>query len=177
MTTSLHSEEWRDIPGYEGRYQASSLGRIRGPRGILHPFQNHDGYLINTAYVNGGKLREGVHRLVAKAFVPNLENKPQINHINGIKTDNRPENLEWTTCSENNLHRRRVLKGGGGRPKKPVICLSTGVAYPSITEAAKQTGALPEKVLDCCKGRRQHAAGLRWAYAEEVELCERSHVT
>lgn len=169
--TSSKTEEWRDVPGYEGRYQASSLGRIQGPRGLNKPFKNRDGYLVATLYTRDGKVRTGVHRLVALAFIPNPEDKPQTNHKNGIRTDNRPENLEWVTCSENNLHRRRVLKGGGGRPKKPVVCLDTGVVYASITEAAEATGAGIDKILSCCKGRRNMTHGLRWAYAEEVETC------
>lgn len=145
----------------------SNLGRVKGPRGhVLRPFQNHNGYMINTASLSQGTVRTGVHRLVALAFIPNPEGKPQINHINGDKTDNRPANLEWVTCSENNLHRRRVLNGGGGRPKRPVICLDTGAEYPSITEAAAATGATVEKILACCKNRRNRTCGLRWAYAE-----------
>ena len=162
------TEEWRDIPGYEGRYQASSLGRIRGPRCVNRPFKNRNGYMVATLFKDGEKIRTGVHRLVAVAFIPNTEGKPQINHINGDKLDNRPENLEWVTCSENNLHRRRVLNGGGGRCKRPVVCLDTGVKYPSITEAAATTGSHLEKILACCKGRRKQTNGLHWAYAEEV---------
>lgn len=165
--TSWDNEIWKDIPGYEGRYQASSMGRIRGPRGTLNkPFIARDGYLVATLYNDRKKIRTGAHRLVALAFIPNPENKPQINHKNGIRTDNRPENLEWVTCSENNLHRRRVLQGGGGRPKRPVKCLDTGVVYSSITEAAKVTGAELGKILGCCQGKRKQTHGLRWVYAE-----------
>lgn len=166
---SWRKEEWRDIPGYESLYQVSNHGRVKGPRGVLRPFLSRDGYLINTASLSRGRVRTGVHRLVALAFIPNPEGKPQINHINGIKTDNRPENLEWVTCSENNLHRRRVLHGGGGRPKRPVVCLDTGAEYSSITEAAHATGSKAEKILTCCKGQRKKTNGLRWAYAEEVK--------
>ena len=166
--TSGKTEIWKDIPGYEGRYQASNLGRIKGPRGLNKPFINRDGYLVATLYAGREKRRTGAHRLVAMAFIPNPEEKEQINHKNGIRTDNRVENLEWVTCSENNLHRRRVLRGGGGRPKRPVRCLETEVVYPSISEASKATGAGMEKILMCCQGKRKSTNGLRWAYAEEV---------
>lgn len=161
-------EEWRDIPGYEGRYQASSLGRIRSKeRGLLSPFRSRDGYLVIALQKDGRRYGTGVHRLVAAAFIPNPEQKPQINHKNGIRSDNRPENLEWCTCSENNLHRRRVLKGGGGRPARAVVCLTTGEWFPSITAAADAAGAQLCKILLCCQGKRKHTRGLAWAYAEE----------
>ena len=165
MMTSC--EIWRDIPGYEGKYQASNLGRIRSQkRGVLKPFKNCNGYLIATLTLNGEKVRTGAHRLVALAFLPNPEDKPQINHKDGDKENNRPENLEWVTCSENNLHRRRVLNGGGGRPERPVVCTSTGERFPSITAAANATGSQICKILLCCQGKRNHHNGRRWAYAE-----------
>lgn len=167
MTSWPEAEIWKDIPGYEGRYQVSDLGALRSKeRGALRPFINQHGYAIATLSKEGQRIRTGVHRLVASAFIPNPEGKAQINHINGNKQDNRPENLEWATCSENNLHRRRVLNGGGGRPKKPVVCIDTGAVYDSITEAAKATGAPLEKILECCKGRRKKTHGLRWRYKE-----------
>ena len=122
--------------------------------------------MIATLYNYGEKIRKGVHVLVGLAFIPNPEEKPEINHKNGIRNDNRVENLEWVTTSENNLHRRRVLNGGGGRPKKPVVCVDTGEVYSSISEAAKATGADVCKILDVCKGRRNKTHGLRWAYEE-----------
>ena len=162
-------EEWRDIPGYEGKYQASNLGRIKGPRGVHKPFKNCNGYLIATLYWDGGKQRTGAHRLVALAFLPNPEDKPQVNHKDGDKENNRPENLEWATCSENNLHRRRVLNGGGGRAPRPVVCLDTGKVYPSITAAAEATGHRLEAILQVCKGRRNRTKGSRWSYVEGVQ--------
>ena len=162
-----YREEWRDVPGYEGRYQVSNQGRLVScTRGELRPFKSRDGYLIATLQKQGHRYRTGVHRLVAAAFIPNPEGKPQINHKNGIKTDNRADNMEHVTGSENNLHRRRVLHGGGGRPKAPVRCINTGVEYESITAAAVATGASAEKIVCCCKGRRRHTHGLAWEYAE-----------
>ena len=101
-------EEWRDIPGYEGLYQVSNFGRVYGMRTDVYikMFLDKDGYLKLNLYgknTAGKSVRKTyhVHRLVALAFIPNPDNKPQIDHINGVKTDNRPENLRWATCKEN----------------------------------------------------------------------------
>lgn len=164
--TSSKTEEWRNIPGYDERYLVNNFGRIIGPRGPNKPFKARDGYMVATLYSYGKKIRKGVHVLVALAFIPNPEKKPEVNHKNGIRDDNRVENLEWVTCSENNLHRRRVLHGGGGRPKRPVVCLDTGVVYDSLSEAAKATGVHLCKILMVCQGKRYRAGGLRWKYKE-----------
>lgn len=171
--TSSKGEIWKDVPGYVGRtgkIQASNLGRLRVIRyytRVMQPFQSRDGYLVGTAYIDGKRIRHGVHRFVAEAFLPNPEGKEQVNHKNGDKADNRVENLEWATCQENNLHRCRVLNGGGGRPERPVVCLTTGERFPSITAAADATGAQICKILMVCQGKRKHTKGLAWAYAEE----------
>lgn len=92
--------EWRDVPGFNG-YKASSEGRIRGPKGgILKTFVNCRGY--NQVKAAGKTTVE--HRIVALAFCENPQGKPFVNHINGTKTDNRAENLEWVTKSENQIH-------------------------------------------------------------------------
>ena len=163
------TEIWKDVPGYEGQLQASNLGRLRVIRcytRILKPFQTKSDYKVGTVYLNGKKIRHGVHRFVAEAFLPNPEGKGQVNHKNGDKADNRPENLEWSTCQENNLHRCRVLGGGGGLPERPVVCTSTGEWFPSITAAADATGSQLCKILLCCQGKRKHHNGRGWAYAE-----------
>lgn len=116
-------EIWKDIEGYGGYYQVSTLGRVRsidrvvkGKNGrdytkkgkILKPF-NFGGYLNVGLFGTLSKPTQAVHRLVAFAFIPNPENKPCVNHINGVKTDNRLENLEWVTNYENSQHAINVL--------------------------------------------------------------------
>lgn len=109
---NLPGEEWRNIVDevvdYEGKYQVSNFARVRSlyrdKIKIIKPDIIHTGYLRVTLYKDGKTKSHYVHVLAAKAFIPNPENKSDVNHINGIKTDNRIENLEWTTRSENIRH-------------------------------------------------------------------------
>jgi hypothetical protein len=112
-------EDWRNIPGYEGLYQVSSFGRIKRIANsrynsltksfnkkeyILSTPVNDKGYSTANLYKNGKASPVRIHRLVAEVFMPNNENKPEVNHINGIKSDNQLNNLEWATRSENQKH-------------------------------------------------------------------------
>lgn len=112
-------EIWKDIEGYEGYYQVSNFGRIRSldrevryvggwvsnRKGkLLKSIKRCDGYLSITLKRDGKGKGFLVHRLVAQLFIANKENKPQVNHINGIKDDNRVENLEWVTPLQNTQH-------------------------------------------------------------------------
>ena len=118
-------EEWKDIIGYEGLYQVSNLGRIKSlgnefskKQKIRKLSKNRNGYLKIQLHKNGIKKTIEVHRLVAEAFVPNLENKPQVNHKNCNRVDNRVSNLEWCTVKENTMYILTVVKRNNTYIKK-----------------------------------------------------------
>ena len=104
INTMLSSEDWKDIQGYSGIYQVSTLGRIRslkkGKIKLLKPYINNMGYAVLSLYANHKQKTYHVHKLVADTFLVRIDGKNYIDHINGIKTDNRIDNLRWCTLSE-----------------------------------------------------------------------------
>ena len=184
----MPEEEWRDIKGWEGKYQVSSYGRVRSiPRKVkVHVFgkgwgeRETKGVILSTGRwaeyptvglkdrSKGVRSMQLVHRLVAEAFIPNPENKPQVNHKNGNRADNMLSNLEWCTRSENCLHRNRVL--GVEVPNKgPVRCVETGKVYKHGREAARQTGVcyvVLNKVVNK-KSKYLTAGGFHWEFVRQ----------
>lgn len=109
-------EIYRDVLGYEGRYQVTSWGRVYSveKERFLIPQENEKGYLrVSLTEENGRRKHKKVHRLVATAFIPNPENKPQVNHKDGNKSNNSFTNLEWVTDEENKIHQATMLNFTG----------------------------------------------------------------
>lgn len=173
-------ERWMDIPDTEGKLQVSDLGQVRsGLRGewrILKTQANKKGYLWLTYTFKREKRRECIHRLVARTFIPRVPGKQHINHINGIKTDNRTVNLEWCTNQENAIHAIKtglwdsVMKGArmaNEKQKRPVyaINIKTGsiTRLNSVCEAQKAYHT--KHVCAVIHGKRAKANGYRFEYA------------
>lgn len=150
-------EIWKDITGYEGYFQVSNLGNFRSLDRIIK-YKNSgtrlypgkpllkettlDGYQRIVLMKEAIKRRFMCHRLVAQEFIPNPENKPFINHINGDKSDNMVENLEWCTQSENELHSFRTLGNTMANKTYPkrIKCIETDTIFPSMLQTIKWIG-------------------------------------
>ena len=136
-------EIWKDILGYEGKYQVSNQGRIKSlnynntsQERVMRLISTKDGYLQVGLHKDGKRKNHLVHRLVAQTFIENPSGKPCIDHINTIKTDNRVDNLRWATCKENNnnpLTKEYFTENPKGAKK--VFC--ENAIYISATQCAK----------------------------------------
>ena len=186
-------EWWKDIPGFEGLYQASTKGRIRSverwieradgyrnhimPR-ILKPQKNStNNYLLVGLHDGKKNVKYLVHRLVAITFIPNPNNLPQVNHKDCNPQNNSVDNLEWCTALYNSNYgdiKEKQRASHLNRPdkSKPVeqytrdgVYIAT---YPSIVEAYRQTGINHQSIGCCCQRKKSYitAGGFIWKYAK-----------
>ena len=170
-------ELWKDIKGYDGRYQVSDMGRVRNASGqILTPKKHNRGYL-HVVLFNGGKEPKSflVHRLVANEFLPKEDGRPFVNHINEDRTDNRAENLEWCTQKENMRKHFSIHKEENNSLGRPVSNLKlveqvspngcTVKVWKFIAEIHRELGYNSTSIKECCEGKRKTAYGYKWRYA------------
>lgn len=167
-------EVWKDIPGYEGRYQVSNLGRVKsldymhtGKPKVMKLTVCKTGYL--SIELKGKPYR--VHRLVASVFVPNPDNKSEVNHINGNIQDNTVGNLEWCTPSENVSHAwksglQKMTEERRKKHSRKVVCVETGIEYYGMKDASNKTNIDRRNINACCLGKRSVAGGYHWRYKE-----------
>lgn len=157
-------EFWKDIKDYEGLYQVSNVGQVKSVKSgkILKLQKSKDGYPHVKLYKNGKAKRFCIHKLVAKAFLPNEDELPEVDHINGDRADNRVCNLQWISHVEN----LRKKETGWGQPKR-VQCIETGEVFESITAAAESVNKKFGTMSQHLRGLTQTCAGKHFKYYNE----------
>lgn len=184
LNMSKKEEIWMPIQGYS-KYLVSNRGRIktiqiRGKKvnQLMVQTLTKKGYLKVTLYENNNKKTLLVHQIVAQTFIPNPNNKPQVNHKNGIKTDNRVENLEWNTAKENVNHSiriglRKALRGKDNPCSKTIIQMDLGNniihAWGSSKEVERELGIDQSLIIRCCQGKQKTSHGSLWRYGGDVK--------
>lgn len=176
------NEIWVSIKGYENYYQISNFGRVKSLgrdviiRGIhkvsrpkilaLTPIDKKDGYLGVLLYKNGSRKRYKIHQLVAQHFIPNPDNKPLIDHINGIKTDNKFTNLRWVDYFENSCGNPSTPT----TPNRPILQYDLKgnfiKEYRSAIQASKELNINQANIVHCLKGKYKYSGGYIWKYKQ-----------
>ena len=173
-------EEWRDVIGFEGHYQVSNKGNVRSmdryvgykikgkiriaKSAIKIPHINRGGYYQVNLFKDGKYKTKVVHRMVAEAFIENIGEKDQVNHIDGNKTNNNVENLEWCTNSENAFHSSHILKNGLQPINQYDLNGKFIASYEGIRDASAKTGVARCSISNVARGRRNKAGGFIWKY-------------
>lgn len=190
----METEIWKEIPRYNGAYLISNFGNMKSTERycyhgdkpwlvkerLLSKVVGHTGYIEYQVTYNKKHRSEKAHRLVAEAFIPNPENKPQVNHIDGNKQNNRVENLEWCTNGENSKHAFRTgLNHANYTPSNSRKILQINkdtneiiAKYPSINAALRHFNLPITKranIVECCKGKQKTGYGYKWKYEDEME--------
>lgn len=180
-------EIWKNVNGTDGFIEVSNFGRVRsllrGEPYILKQQKDEKGYLRVTVNIYGNKITYKVHRLVAIAFIENINNLPQVNHIDGNKENNTAENLEWINNKDNIHHAinsglwEKVFLGSkkeNERRKKKVIAYSDNnkIVFDSVAEAERFFNS--RHISDVLKGKRKHVKGYSFEYAKGGDACAKS---
>jgi hypothetical protein len=189
-------EIWRDLPGYEQYYQVSNFGKLRSkPRRVkcgngyytkpakeLKLQINNHGYLYFQVKADGEHKKLYIHRAVCMAFIPNINKKPYVNHMDSNPLNNNVSNLEWVTHKENVHHAmnagrfkdsfsKTVEKFKGTIEEKQIPVIGTNIdtgekiKFKSINEAGRHFNNRAGDICKCCKGERITAQGYKWEYA------------
>lgn len=179
-------EVWKDIAGYEGYYQISNFGNIRSVDRViysdkfhigikrelkgrtLNPSVNNHGYLSLILSKNGEKKSCRIHRLVAEAFIKNPNNYDQVNHIDGDKTNNKVENLEWCNNQYNVIHayKNGLAKSHPKSIKQYDLKGNYIQTFESIVKASKEVNGNTSNINKCVKGHINSAYGYKWRYID-----------
>lgn len=179
--------EWRKTHIFPDEYLVSDKGDVKSVRSgkILRPTTDKDGYAYYVLCVNGCRKTVKAHRLVAEAFIENVDKKPSIDHINGIKTDNRASNLRWVTNKENTnnpITLEKVIKAGMSRlPKMQEMSALRGYGrkktavykghelvgvFKSQASAAQYANVSIGKVSMCVNGKKKSCKGFVFVECE-----------
>lgn len=194
----MKEEIWKDVIGYEELYEISNLGRMKHKDTLVNDINNNRkihikerymkphlgkrGYYVYIVSKNNKKKHLPIHRLIATHFIQNPNNYPVINHINGIKTDNRIENLEWCTYSHNSKEAFRLglqktnyensrFKKYNDSIKKKINQYDMNMnfikSWDSIQQASRELNICASHICRCCKGNIKSIKGYKWRYFNE----------
>lgn len=163
-------EKWRPVVGYEGLYEVSNLGRVRRIR-IIAPTKKKHGYMqVSLVDKDGVRKSHRLHRIVAAAFIPNPEGKPQVNHKDENPENNRAKNLEWATAEENTNYGSRTARAAAKNGSRTPILqidprtMKVVAEFPGQSAAARATGISASCINACLRGKQKRAGGYLWEY-------------